>query len=148
MGQTQDYKLPYPEFQDFAKVPSDIKALAEATETAIKGSEWIDLPLAEGVVSYSDALKPQYRVIGRIVYLSGVITNILAANTALANMPVELRPKKQQYFIFGSATVSGIGATNYNAQISTSGIILANSHSTNTYNTNYFARLLGYYFLD
>lgn len=131
----------------------DLEALTdrvEALENQLtqEDSGWIALPLADGVLAYNDSLTPKYRKIGNEVFLNGVVKNITAANTILGTLPEGFRPPRQQYFIGGSATISSGEATFYNCQVNSDGNIRITTHSTGTYNQNYYLRLNGSFLID
>lgn len=101
---------------------------------------WITLPLATGIIPYSDALAPKVRRIGNIVFMDGVVKNILNPNIIVAKLPEGFRPTRQAYFVGGSATISN-KATFYNCQINSNGDVRITTQSTGTYNTDYYLRL-------
>ncbi len=108
--------------------------------TAEEDTGWIDLPLAGNVQAYSEELKPKYRKIGNIVFLSGVVKNITAENTVIGTLPEGFRPIRQSYFVGGSSSVSS-KATFFNCQVNGDGNIRTTTNSVGTYNANYYLRL-------
>lgn len=124
-------------YDDVALLQEQVTAL----QSAVNDSGWIDLPLVGDVQEYNTELKPKYRKIGNEVFLSGVVKNITAANTILATLPEGFRPVRQSYFVAGSSTISSGEATFFNCQVNADGNIRITTHSTATYNANYYLRL-------
>lgn len=58
----------------------------------IKDTGWIDLPLSGEVTEYDVGSKPQYRKIGKVVYLRGAVKGITSPNTEIGVLPVGYRP--------------------------------------------------------
>ena len=58
-------------------------------------SGWLDLTLNSGVNAFNEEQKPRYRRVGKEVFITGVIKNISANETAIATLPVNYRPSKK-----------------------------------------------------
>lgn len=98
MGTTPTYALPYPELTDVANVPADMRELAEAVDTVIKGphtdSGWVNVTVNAGF-AISSGNTPQVRKIGNVVYArGGVAATGIAINAAhnVMVVPVGYRP--------------------------------------------------------
>lgn len=86
---------------------SDIDALETAlAQVAISDSEWLNLPLTDGVESYGSTQVPQYRKIGNIVFIRGAVKNVLATGT-LGTLPIGYRPTTTVSFIQNTSLRTG-----------------------------------------
>lgn len=134
-----------------SNIYEDVETLKQQVAELMKSNVdtgWLDIPLASGVLPYSEAQKPKYRKIGNEVFLKGVIKGVTEANQILATLPVEVRPESHRYFIGGSSTVNS-NATFFNCQIvPTDGTIRVTTNSANTYGENTYLRLGISYTID
>ena len=64
-------------------------------EINVYDSGWLDLPLADGIVAYSDAQKPRCRRIGKEVILCGVFRGVSGSDVIIATLPSNFRPTKK-----------------------------------------------------
>lgn len=69
----------------------------DALEAAVDDTGWRDLNLENGVQAYATGNKPQYRRIGKVVFLRGAVTNVNARNTVIATLPEGFRPSTMSY---------------------------------------------------
>lgn len=94
-------------------------------------SGWIDLPLNTGwTMNDYDTEKPQYRKVGKVVMLRGLVNATSAAGNEIATLPSGFRPNKGYYNRWDCA----LGAANerVNVQVNTSGQIADWNKGTNT----------------
>lgn len=87
-----------------------ILSIEETLDTLIAGvddSGWINLPLLNGVVIWSDSQVPQYRKIGDIVAIRGAVKNVLADGTVIGKLPSGYRPNKTTYFVQNTSYGAG-----------------------------------------
>lgn len=71
-------------------------------------SGWMDLPLADGISSYSSAQSPQYRKINNTVYIRGAVKGIKTDKTIIATLPVGFRPTKVVSFVQNMSMSGGV----------------------------------------
>lgn len=71
-------------------------------------SGWLDLPLADGISSYSSAQSPQYRKINNTVYIRGAVKGIKTDKTIIATLPVGFRPTKVVSFVQNMSMNGGV----------------------------------------
>lgn len=69
----------------------------DALEAAVSDTGWCDLNLENGVQAYAAGNKPQYRRIGKVVFLRGAVTNVNVRNTVIATLPEGFRPSTMSY---------------------------------------------------
>lgn len=81
---------------------------------------WQDLTLAQDITAQSSAAvyKPQYRKIGKIVYVEGCVKGATSNNQTLATLPTGYRPSHQMRYITGRS-----GTAHVVLQLSTTGEI-------------------------
>lgn len=72
-----------------------MKGVYEMTED----SGWKTLPLATGIIAYSDAQTPQYRKIGPVVYLRGAVKGITTLSKIIGTLPEGFRPSKAKAYV-------------------------------------------------
>lgn len=85
---------------------------------------WLDLTLNEGIESYSANQKPQYRKIGKIVFIRGAVTNIPERNTILATLPEGFRPVSvSNTYVQNTSLRTGDFAMIARLTINTSGVL-------------------------
>ena len=74
---------------------------------AQEDSDWVDLTLLNSWVNFGTGHPPaQYRLLGGVVYIKGVIkSGTVTSGTVLANLPVGCRPLEN--LIFGLMTSPG-----------------------------------------
>lgn len=83
-------------------------------------SGWLDLPLKTGWSYQYDTDKPQYRKIGNIVYLRGLIDATATAQTTIGELPVGFRPTVGSFNRFACA----LNQKDYvNVQVGRNGLI-------------------------
>jgi len=87
-------------------------------------SGWIDLPLVNGITPYSEAQKPRYRKIGKVVYLSGVLRGVAEREKTVATLPVEYRPSMKVMF-----AVPSVGQIFTKMTVDTNGAVILNRSS-------------------
>lgn len=103
MGVTANFDLPYPENDDAADVPYDVKQLADAIElvltAGILDSAWVDVTVSSGFVPQAGAEKPQVRKLGKLVvarggWLAGAGNGVTAVNSSynVGVIPAGYRP--------------------------------------------------------
>lgn len=80
------------ELMDAKSIYDDIYELQDRVAALEADTGWIDLPLATGIEAYSDNNKPQYRKVGKVVFLRGVVKGITSPNMVLGTLPVGFRP--------------------------------------------------------
>ena len=71
-------------------------------EINVFDSGWLDLTLQNSVIAFNDEQKPQYRRMGKMILLRGVIKNVSAFETVVATLPVNYRPVKRIIFAIPS----------------------------------------------
>lgn len=71
-------------------------------------SGWIDLPLANGISSYSSTQSPQYRKINNTVYIRGAVKGIRTDKTIIATLPSGFRPTKVVSFVQNMSMSGGV----------------------------------------
>lgn len=77
-------------YEDVAKLQEEVEKLKALTYD----SGWIDLPLLNGAVAYNTAQIPQYRKIGKQVFIRGVFKNITTP-CVVAILPEGFRPSQR-----------------------------------------------------
>lgn len=86
MPTTPTHALPYPAPGEVPDVPTDLRELAEAVETALGADTgWLDLQIVGAGFAAAGGQKPQARQIGRRVFFRGMLSNN-AAVTAVAHV--------------------------------------------------------------
>lgn len=87
--------------------------------TGERDTGWIDLPLSSGWSFQYDTDKPQYRRLGNVVYLRGLVNATSAAVGTLATLPAGFRPIG--YYVRFPCTLN---QTDYaNVQVNLNGVI-------------------------
>ena len=61
-------------------------------ESKVHDTGWKNLTLENGVIEYSTNQRPQYRKIGKVVFIRGAVKNVLAKDTVIATLPEGFRP--------------------------------------------------------
>lgn len=90
---------------------------------------WIDLPLNSGWSYQYDTDKPQYRRIGNIVYLSGLVDGTANAPTTIGELPVGYRPSAGSF----NRYVCALNQKDYvNIQVGRNGLITDYTKTTST----------------
>lgn len=93
--------LPSEEVAEFERMVTpqsvfeDIEELKEKVallESYLDDSGWMDLPLADGIKKWSDVNTPQYRRIGKLVFIRGAVKGITERNIVLGTLPEGFRP--------------------------------------------------------
>lgn len=124
----------------YTRVSDLEEQVAELTEqlagvTVTTDSGWLDLVMLNGVQAYNEAQKPQYRKINNVVYLRGVIKNILSFPTNIAVLPEGFRPSKR---IILSGISNGVNPLRY--EIETTGQInLVHNGNIPTVENNHYS---------
>ena len=75
-------------------------------QAAVNDSGWKTLPLAEGLEAYGSTQIPQYRKIGKIVFVRGAVKGITATGT-IATLPAGYRPAVTMPFVQNTSQRSG-----------------------------------------
>ena len=143
-------RIPRDIFQDIASLQEQMTEVTDrivSLEAMQADSGWRDLPLLNGATAYNDALRPQYRRIGKQIFLRGVAKNMTSADFVFAQLPIGYRPDTQYFFIGSSITIDG-KATFYTCQISVNGQIRINHSSSGQYNANNYVRLTTSFLVD
>lgn len=98
----------------------------------VQDTGWLDLPLINGVVSYTESNKPQYRKIGNKVYLKGTVKNVLSSNTVIATLPEGFRPVRTGHSYTQNTSFNN-GAQFSRIAVEVNGDIKIHSNSNNLY---------------
>lgn len=91
------------------------------TEIINGDSGWRDLPLAEGIIPYSDYQRPRYRRIGKVVYISGVLRGVTGKDQTVATLPDGYRPSMKVMF-----AVPSVGQIITKMSVDTNGAVTLN----------------------
>lgn len=75
-------------------------------------SGWKTLPLATGIEAYTSGTAPQYRKIGNVVYIRGVVKNVLSAGI-IGTLPAGYRPTSMSYSFVQNTSTSSDGTANF-----------------------------------
>lgn len=95
-------------------------------------SGWIDLTLNSGWSYQYDTDKPQYRRIGNVVYLRGLVDGTASAPTTIGELPVGYRPSAGAFNRFACA----LNQKDYvNIQVGRNGLITDYTKTTSTART-------------
>lgn len=98
----------------------------------IVDSGWIDLSLNSGWSYQYDQDKPQYRRIGNVVYLRGLIDGTPSAPTTIGELPVDFRPSAGSFNRFACP----LNQKDYvNIQVDQNGLITDYTKTTSTTRT-------------
>lgn len=103
---------------------TNLNQMQDNIETAINAvapdTGWQDLTLAQDITAQSSAAayKPQYRKIGKLIYVAGCVKGATANNQILATLPSGYRPSHQMRYITGRS-----GTAHVILQLGTSGEI-------------------------
>lgn len=68
---------------------------------------WKNLTLENGVEAYSTNQRPQYRKIGKVVFIRGAVKNILAKDTVIATLPDGFRPSNSIPYVQNTSMRTG-----------------------------------------
>lgn len=71
-----------------------------------KDTGWVNLPLASGIVSYATTQVPQYRKIGKTVFVRGAVKNVLSSGV-IATLPAGYRPSSTISFVQNTSVRTG-----------------------------------------
>lgn len=99
-----------------------IQSLDARLSAELADSDWNNLVLENGE-AFDLASTPQYRKIGKVVYLRGAVKGISALNTVIGTLPTGYRPSSKFYYpsvVFSGTTIP---ATAY-IQIKTDGLVV------------------------
>lgn len=99
---------------------ADIEALKA---TAATDTGWLTLPLAQGISGYGNSV-PQYRKIGKVVFIRGAVQNVLERNTIVGVLPEGFRPTISHSYIQNTSMRSGNLGMNARLAIRSNGEIL------------------------
>lgn len=105
-------------YDDVALLQEQVAALQVATAD----SGWQNLTLSGGASAYADSQIPQYRKIGKIVFLRGAVKNISGACT-IGILPIGCRPETTFSFIQNTSIRTGSFAMNARYTINSDGEI-------------------------
>lgn len=89
----------------------------------VTDSGWITLPLAEGITAYNEANIPEFRKVGKIVFLRGTVKGVTARNTVIGNLPEGYRPNKAHPYPQNTSSITGGIATMSRMVVTTTGDI-------------------------
>lgn len=107
----------------------------QLTGLSVSDSGWLDLTMLNGVLAYNEAQKPQYRKINNVVYLRGVIKNVLTFPTNIAILPEGFRPSKR---LILSGISNGTNPLRY--EIETTGHVnLVHNNNTPVVENNHYS---------
>lgn len=112
------------ELLDARSIYDDIYELQDRVDALDYDSGWIDLPLATGIEAYSSNSKPQYRKVGKVVFLRGVVKGITATGTVIGTLPPGFRPSMATPFVQNTSVRTGNFAMYTRMIVSTNGAIL------------------------
>jgi hypothetical protein len=122
-GGTTGGGLPYPSPTDPVAAGADaIRALAEAVDPYVADTGWADLTLKNGWTAATGNRSPQFRRIGKVVYLRGRAVGAASTSTTLATLPVGFIPGQVGRW---SVLSAGGGTALAVANVSTTGDITA-----------------------
>lgn len=93
-------------------------------------SGWVDLPLASNVEAYGEQSRPQYRKVGKIVYLRGAVKNITQGQTVAGTLPEGFRPSMTVPFVQNTSMLTGSVATTARWKVAANGEITVESVSS------------------
>lgn len=111
-------------FERLDALEANVNELTDTVEGMATDTGWIDLTLAEGIESYSANQKPQYRKIGKIVFIRGAVTNIPERNTVIATLPIGFRPVSvSNTYVQNTSLRTGDFAMIARLTINTSGVL-------------------------
>lgn len=99
-----------------------LKTQMTAVQSASDDSGWIDLPLASGILAYSDNARPRYKKIGNKVIIKGAIKNVLASGV-IATLPTGYRPVRTGHSYVQNTTTASNSAKVSRIAIQTNGDI-------------------------
>jgi hypothetical protein len=97
----------------------------------VTDSGWITLPLAEGITAYNEANVPEYRKVGKIVFLRGTVKGITARNTVIGTLPEGYRPNKAHPYVQNTSLGAGNFATQTRLTVTTTGDVKLEAISDN-----------------
>lgn len=97
-----------------------------AWTSGVKDTGWIDLSISSGWSYQYDTDKPQYRKIGNIVYLRGLLNATTSADSVIATLPSGYRPLG--YFVRFACSLNQTEFAN--VQVNANGVI--NDHQKGT----------------
>lgn len=85
---------------------TSVLAALPTLQAAVSDSGWNALPLSEGVEAYATTQIPQYRKIGKVVFIRGAVKGITATGT-IATLPAGYRPAATMPFVQNTSQRSG-----------------------------------------
>lgn len=80
---------------DLSNLRKQFTSMEETLDQVLNAEEdtgWLPLTLQNGVEAYSTNQVPQYRKVGKIVFVRGAVKNITARDTVIATLPAGFRP--------------------------------------------------------
>ena len=119
---------------DISNLRNHLTSIEETVEQLINAQEdtdWITLPLAEGIVAYNEANTPQYRKIGNLVAIRGTVKGVTARNTVISTLPEGFRPTKANPYVQNSSLGTSNFATQTRLTITTTGEVKLEAISDN-----------------
>lgn len=102
---------------------SSIEETLESVLNATDDSGWVQIPLTNGAVAYSDATAPQCRRIGNVVAIRGAVKGITERNTTIGRLPEGFRPTMINPYVQNTSMLTGNVAATSRMTISAAGNI-------------------------
>lgn len=100
-------------------------------EDLLGDTGWITLPLASGITAYNEANTPQYRKVGKLVFIRGTVKGITARNTVIGTLPQGFRPTKANPYVQNTSLGTGNYATQTRLTVTTTGDVKIEAISDN-----------------
>lgn len=91
-----------------AQLQGTVTNINTKLNTYATDSGWLNLPLSTGIEAYATTQIPQYRKIGKTVFIRGGIKGIVNDSTHVATLPEGCRPERVYHFLQNKTASGGV----------------------------------------
>lgn len=119
---------------DLNNLRNHFTSLEETVEELLNAESdtgWITLPLASGITAYNEANIPQYRKVGKVVFIRGTVKGVTARNTVIGTLPEGFKPNKANPYVQNTSLGTGNFATQTRMTVTTTGDVKLEAISDN-----------------